>query len=640
MRVACLATGAMLIASLPLTAAVPVDTTFTYQGELLQNGTPMNGTADMKFRLYAQFDGDPMLAELIAEDVPFDLNGRFTIDLDFGRDVNGVAIFNGEARWLEIEVNGETLHPRQPLHATPFAIYALNGGGGGGVGGWIDKGPVTHIMDDVGIGTTNPLADLHVAGDNATLRLEDTTTPGGYTTIEDPQPTQLRINKINTDGLVLFDFNPTPADGISSAYARFFRQTNTTGPKLVHFFRGNNTTQTSAQIGVDGANSFFQMHGGNLGIGTSDPQHPLHVNGIFRVGGSTTGLGGVDGDYLFIQPNSTGLATFRFDQANLRFQNSNWGEIMRLNRDGEVGIGTTNPGARLDVTRTDNGTIMRVGGNGTNTGINISNANIGVQVNSLSSTGIALSVPSISGSARAASFYGNSSSPMLTSWNDGTGLALQVRGPNDASLAGGGLFVSGDVASLNIVMDNNEIMARNNGAATPLYLNAEGGNVVVGSASGGTSRIITPVIQITGGSDLSEQFDVASLGDIEPTPGMVVCIDPRNPGKLMPSTRAYDRTVAGVISGANGVNTGLLMGQSDTVADGAHAVALTGRVYVMTDAGDEAIEPGDLLTTSNVAGHAMRVSNHDAAQGAILGKAMTRLEAGERGMVLVLVSLQ
>ena len=45
------------------------------------------------------------------------------------------------------------------------------------------------------------------------------------------------------------------------------------------------------------------------------------------------------------------------------------------------------------------------------------------------------------------------------------------------------------------------------------------------------------------------------------------------------------------------------------------------------------------MTTSNVSGHAMKVTDHTKANGAILGKAMTSLEKGT-GLVLVLVSLQ
>jgi nucleotidyltransferase/DNA polymerase involved in DNA repair len=93
------------------------------------------------------------------------------------------------------------------------------------------------------------------------------------------------------------------------------------------------------------------------------------------------------------------------------------------------------------------------------------------------------------------------------------------------------------------------------------------------------------------------------------------------------------------VSGAGGVQPGMLMGQRDTLADGQHPVALTGRVYAWADAAHGAIEPGDLLTTSDVRGHVMKVSDHQRAQGAVIGKAMSRLESG-RGLVLVLVSLQ
>ena len=73
--------------------------------------------------------------------------------------------------------------------------------------------------------------------------------------------------------------------------------------------------------------------------------------------------------------------------------------------------------------------------------------------------------------------------------------------------------------------------------------------------------------------------------------------------------------------------------------EGGQDVALTGRVYVLAEATHGAIKPGDLLTTSDLPGHAMKVADHPRAQGAILGKAMTGLAEG-KGMVLVLVTLQ
>jgi len=151
-------------------------------------------------------------------------------------------------------------------------------------------------------------------------------------------------------------------------------------------------------------------------------------------------------------------------------------------------------------------------------------------------------------------------------------------------------------------------------------------------------RITTPVLEITGGADLSEQFDIGD-SSVLTKPGMVVSIDPENPGQLTLSGKAYDRKVAGVISGAGGVNTGMVMGQRGTVADGDLPVALVGRVYVWADASSGPIEPGDLLTTAGRPGYAMKVTDYDQATGAILGKAMTGLAEGQ-GLVLTLITLQ
>ena len=118
-----------------------------------------------------------------------------------------------------------------------------------------------------------------------------------------------------------------------------------------------------------------------------------------------------------------------------------------------------------------------------------------------------------------------------------------------------------------------------------------------------------------------------------------MAIDPGNAGKLKISDRAYDRRVAGIVSGAGGVNAGMLMTQKGSTADGTTPIALSGRVYCQADASNGPIEPGDLLTTSNTPGHAMKVTDYAKAQGAILGKAMTSLEK-DKGLVLVLVTLQ
>jgi hypothetical protein len=143
------------------------------------------------------------------------------------------------------------------------------------------------------------------------------------------------------------------------------------------------------------------------------------------------------------------------------------------------------------------------------------------------------------------------------------------------------------------------------------------------------------VLTITGGADIAEPFQMSTD---EIPKGSVVVIDQLNPGHLTLSTQAYDTRVAGVVSGANGIKPGISLHQEGTL-EGGENVALSGRVYVQADAAFGAIKPGDLLTTSDTPGHAMKVSDHAKAQGAILGKAMTGLREG-KGMVLVLVTLQ
>lgn len=162
--------------------------------------------------------------------------------------------------------------------------------------------------------------------------------------------------------------------------------------------------------------------------------------------------------------------------------------------------------------------------------------------------------------------------------------------------------------------------------------------------AGGTAIVCdgitkTKTLQILGGADLAEPFDVARAAGAQPEPGLVVVIDPAHPGDLAVSTQAYDARVAGVISGAGDLAPGMVMQSDAAHAHGDHPVALTGRVWCKVDAGFGAVHPGDLLVTSPTPGHAMLAKDAARRQGAVIGKAMTSLEAG-RGLVLVLVSLQ
>jgi hypothetical protein len=155
----------------------------------------------------------------------------------------------------------------------------------------------------------------------------------------------------------------------------------------------------------------------------------------------------------------------------------------------------------------------------------------------------------------------------------------------------------------------------------------------------GNVRICNPttgatVVEIGEGLDYAEGFDVAD--ESKPEPGTVLVIDSRNIGKLAVSRQAYDCKVAGIVAGANGLGSAVRLAAGRFDCD----VALAGRVYCNVDAAYGPVYPGDLLTTSPTPGYAMAVKDRALAQGAILGKAMQSLAEGQKGQILVLVTLQ
>jgi hypothetical protein len=68
---------------------------------------------------------------------------------------------------------------------------------------------------------------------------------------------------------------------------------------------------------------------------------------------------------------------------------------------------------------------------------------------------------------------------------DEAGTKLQITSGTDVDLpdANSGYMMMGSQGSYNMVMDNNEIQVRNNGAASHLYLQNSGGNVFIGDAT-------------------------------------------------------------------------------------------------------------------------------------------------------------
>lgn len=153
--------------------ADPIDTAFTYQGQLKQAGVPLSGTADILFMLWDQAgEGDPPTGGSLVVD-PVEVsevtvtNGLFTVSLDFG-----VEAFDGDARWLQTAVRSpagsgtyKTLSPRQPLTPVPYALQTRG----------------VHVDEDghVGIGTKSSQHLLTVGEQSADAQAFNIRSYGG-----------------------------------------------------------------------------------------------------------------------------------------------------------------------------------------------------------------------------------------------------------------------------------------------------------------------------------------------------------------------------------------------------------------------------------------------------------------------------
>lgn len=238
--------------------------------------------------------------------------------------------------------------------------------------------------------------------------------------------------------------------------------------------------------------------------------------------------------------------------------------------------------------------------------------------------------------------YGTDATLVLGQNEGATGALLKGFGPNggpeEIRIDGDGTTTIYNGADTRTVHIDPSASGTDGGSKITLYDGSGVAKITLNANDAASNGLITTgELEITGGADLAEPFDVENIDEIEP--GTILCIDPENAGKLKVSDCAYNRLVAGVVSGAYDIKPGLVLKQKGTKADGKHLVALTGRVYCQADANAAPIKPGDFLTTSNIAGLAMKAVDHDKAQGAIIGKAMTGLDSGQ-GLVLVLVTLQ
>jgi len=591
--------------------------------------------------------------------------GIYSIPLNFG-----AASFDGADRLLQVEVRPgasagayEVLSPRLPLGSAPYATYAHSAGAAASLAlpfsGSVDEPGNAFEVTNTGLGRAgrfeisnagNPeaaVAGVSLGSGPGGLFLNDSGGPGLHAISPLGIGLYARSDATANFARAIHGVLTTQAPGVSSAAIRGEHQsTGGSGFGMWGSHEGSGTgvygSSVGAGFGVYGATNggrgvygrdftnaghagYFMGRGyfsGLLGLNTEAPDERLHVAGDVKIVSSSDvdatlgsgalyilrGLGdrGLHMDENEIQTIGTPLLVNDQNIQETEINSTVW-----VKTNGNVGLGTSSPANRLTVSGSMNLT-----------------GNLGIGYVSPTNRLSVLGDANITGKLGIGLGAAGADLHVSGAENDGATAAVRI--------------TSG---TQNLYLEGNEIDSDFSG----LYLNHNNtGNVILGTGGGnvgvgtsnpqqklhvnGTARV--KVLEIEG-ADLAEQFQFSE----EVEPGMVVAIDPDNPGRLCLARGSYNPSVAGVIAGANDFSTGVVLGKG---IEGAvnRPVALSGRVWVMCDATNGAITPGRMLTTSDRPGHAMAATDRDRSHGAVLGKAMTSLAQGETGMVLVLVNLQ
>lgn len=609
-------------------AQSPVGTAFTYQGDLISNGLPISEPCDFEFRLFDAAVAGNQVGPTVALNAHPVSGGRFTAGLEFG------AQFQGQARWLEISVRTSggggaftTLLPRQELTPAPYAIgLSLPFSGVADT----NLGPVFEIVNN-DLGWAGVFRNSNPANTDAALNVTSMGGPAGLF-YNDAGGTTLVSRNPGSGIAVQAEIQGTAAnatavygavhDAGAGAFSTAVRGANFgTGPSTIGVWGSSaavgygvyGTSVSGRGVFGDATDDFgFGVYGrgaGRSGVGVYGV-HP-HVSGNAPgVDGVThsaeSGAAGVRGRATSSQSNDEAI-TFGVLGTSL----SRAGVGVR----GESVTGVQGDGERIGV----QGIASDIGGEGVRGeatyGVYGLGLDDGAGVVGEAGSNFATGVWAIGPGAAA---------PAIRAANQG-GLAVQVSAGSETGIHIEEAWEYGIRAEIDL--------ANPNGVAG--YFRSEGTAIEADGRVEVNGTLSCNVLEIVGGADLAERFEFSE----EAQPGMVVAIDPDKPGSLCVSRQAYNKRVAGVISGANDLGAGVVLGTAP--ADERNLpVAMSGRVWVLCDTRMRGVEPGDRLTTSDLPGYAMPVLDRELADDAIIGKAMTGLAQGESGMVLVLVNLQ
>jgi hypothetical protein len=669
-----------------VSGAEPMGTAWTYQGRLLDSNGPSDGMYDFQFKLYDDanvIDGNQVGSDVNVPDVDV-IDGYFTVVLEFGSDV-----FNGDARWLEIEVRQAdsndpndfiALNPRQEVTPTPYALQT--------------RGIFVDGAGNVGIGTDIPFERLEVDHGNLLVRGTESFDSADEESFVFLGDNHHYIKSGWGFGVSIGTWGVDPAIvvrettghvGIGTIDPQKNLSIQSTRPQIALVENGGDVgilefheqeNQLRLQYWTDyGATWMRDMmvldgNTGNVGIGTRDPGSRLDIKAAsgYSDGGLRITSSINDNQVITLQDATPG------DQGLITVKGGGTNKItLRANGDtyfngGNVGIGTATPGKTLTIQSnrpqialvenggdagvlefheeerqlrfqywTDYGstwdtTMMTLDGDTGRVGIGTTSPNqrldvVGDAVFS-GKVGVGTTSPGANLDVKSSS---TSNDVIKAHASDGSELFNVIELFN----GDGAVHIKDKTGTYKIKLSSSGYSFFNGGnvgigdVGVPQEKLVVRGNILVKSESTGAD-----VLELGQGLDYAEGFDVTENSGIEP--GTVLVIDSENPGKLTVSQLAYDSKVAGIVAGANGVGSGVRLGVGQFDYD----VALAGRVYCKVDATEEAIYAGDQLTTSETAGYAMKAIDHERARGAILGKAMESLAKGKKGKILVLVTLQ